>query len=82
MEYEPEKFEVDTDYIKVDPDTMTMLKELGMSGSPSQFQVVSVCRIMPFSRNDSGTQRCESKNVTCFLEMNFHRLFKFCAVHQ
>ena len=51
MEYEPEKFEVDTDYIKVDPDSMTMLKELGMSGSPNtsnafrQFQVVRVCRI-------------------------------------
>uniref|UniRef100_A0A7S1F2M7 40S ribosomal protein S17 n=1 Tax=Noctiluca scintillans TaxID=2966 RepID=A0A7S1F2M7_NOCSC len=35
MEYVPEKSEVDTDYIKVDPDTMSMLKELGMNNLPN-----------------------------------------------
>merc|ERR1712107_56972 len=35
MEYVPEKSEVDTDYIKVDPDTRDMLKELDMDRLPN-----------------------------------------------
>ena len=29
--YVPEESEIDADYIRVDPDTMSMLKELGMN---------------------------------------------------
>ena len=31
IEYDPEKSEAATDYITIDPDTMSMLKELGMN---------------------------------------------------
>ena len=34
MNHVPEKSEVDTNDITVDPDTMSMLKELGMHDSP------------------------------------------------